>query len=122
MAEKQYIEREVLIRHLNDEIKECGDACADFRPVTYGTILGFMEARSFANTLPAADVAPVVHGEWVDIFSLDNNENVIATCNYCKERGKVRTARNEWGVWYINSPRCPNCGAKMDGERKESTP
>lgn len=60
MAEKEYIERGALIRHLNDEMKECGDACENFRPIAYGTILGLRGAISFANTLPAADVVKVV--------------------------------------------------------------
>lgn len=106
MADKQYIEREVLI----DKIFPIG-LIDDGRYA-----ISAKAVKTAIDKAPTADVAPVVHGEWVDIFSLDNNENVIATCNYCKERGKVRTARNEWGVWYINSPRCPNCGAKMDKE------
>jgi hypothetical protein len=101
MADKEYIEREAAIKAI------LGQPPEPHYPEWY-----YRDIKE----IPAADVAPVVHAEWVDIFSLDNNENVIATCNYCKERGKVRTARNEWGVWYINSPRCPHCGAKMKGK------
>lgn len=103
MDEKEYIERKVLIRHLNDEIKECGDACADFRPVTYGTILGLMGARSFANTLPAADVAPVVHAEWVVEEERTGN---YSHCSRCGIRCQGYAPNYKY---------CPHCGAKMDG-------
>ena len=111
MAEKEYIERDAALEALryyygcSVEV-ECDPDCI---------VTECAEGR-IIMALPAADVEEVRNGEWVDIFSLDNNENVIATCNYCKERGKIRTARNEWGLWHINSPRCPNCGAKMKGE------
>lgn len=62
-----------------------------------------------------ADVVPVAHGRWLDIKRYNDGERVIATCSRCKERGELRTVRTEFGVWEINSPYCPNCGAKMDG-------
>ena len=62
---------------------------------------------------PAADVAPVWHGEWVEIVSCE--DIIYATCNQCHSRGKVRTNRNQWGLWYMDSPFCPKCGAKMNG-------
>jgi len=53
------------------------------------------------------DAVPVVHGTWVvkgqDIF-----------CSLCGEESSY--------TWYGGSKfsrYCPNCGAKMDGERKE---
>ena len=56
--------------------------------------------------IPAADVAPVVHGRWEqnadgDWYCTNCNE-VVAIC----ESGRERTYRK---------PYCPNCGAKMDG-------
>lgn len=108
MADKEYIERDTLIRHLNDEIKECGDDCMNFRPIAYGTILGLMSARSFANTLPAADVAPVVHAEWVD--------------NHCTACGMMPMGEELWDSCEFAPPKfeffmdyCPCCGARMDG-------
>lgn len=121
MAEKEYIERGAVIRHLSDEIEECGDACESFRPVAYGTILGLMGARSFVNTFPAADVAPVVHGEWMPS---PDGINPIK----CRRCGTVAPYRmesdfnNDIGLYPYKSNYCPNCGAKMDGKRKEATP
>lgn len=50
---------------------------------------------------PAADVAPVVHGRWVDAG------RGIKACSNCNHGIKEHMA-------YANHY-CPNCGAKMDG-------
>lgn len=63
---------------------------------------------------PTIEAEPVKHGRWYDIVEFNNGERIIATCSNCKDRGELRTDRNEWGIWHINSPRCPNCGAKME--------
>ena len=49
--------------------------------------------------IPAADVAPVVHGRWV--FGGDG----CVICSKCNEEESNDNHRNF----------CPNCGAKMDG-------
>lgn len=58
------------------------------------------------NAIPAADVAPVVHGQWE---WLGPNRLVAdcmcGTCSACKVRSK----------YIVNTMLCPNCGAKMDG-------
>ena len=53
--------------------------------------------------LPAADVAPVVHGRWnvVEGRRLDN-----AICSNCGRH---------FQAYYEAYCFCPNCGAKMDG-------
>lgn len=51
--------------------------------------------------LPAADVAPVVHGHW------NEDRSGIIICSKCR-RGYNLVAR------YTNY--CPNCGARMDGD------
>ena len=59
------------------------------------------------NSIPAADVAPVVHGHWVEkelfIPWCDDDVDIIYECSCC---------RTESGG---TSPYCPNCGAKLDG-------
>lgn len=52
-------------------------------------------------TMRAADVAPVVHGRWVDAG------RGIKACSNCNHGIKAHMAcANHY---------CPNCGAKMDG-------
>ena len=75
------------------------------------------------NYFPTADVREMKYGEWYDVC--DNNqqsnyqEEAYGTCSVCKVRGRLRTNRNEYGIWFIDSPYCPNCGAKMDGKEDE---
>lgn len=54
--------------------------------------------------LPAADVAPVVHGRW---------ENGNPICPICGEDKFKELDADIWCDWL--PPFCPNCGAKMDG-------
>ena len=66
--------------------------------------VGEVVARSIdvedIKDLPAADVVPVVHGEWLDGYKMQ-------TCSLCKCRGK-----KSWTF-------CPHRGARMIyGERK----
>ena len=56
--------------------------------------------------IPAADVAPVWHGEWEIVVGSNGNEYMVCTC--------CRVSQDLTGVFTY----CPNCGAKMDGERK----
>ena len=58
------------------------------------------------NSIPAADVAPVVHGrwEWLGPNRLVT-DCMCGTCSVCKVRSK----------YIVNTMLCPNCGAKMDG-------
>lgn len=53
--------------------------------------------------VPAADVAPVVHGKW----------NADETCSLCGEKSTEGLDATKWNYWLPNY--CPNCGAKMDG-------
>ena len=58
------------------------------------------------NSIPAADVAPVVYGRWE--FLGPNRlikECMCGTCSVCKVRSK----------YIVNTMLCPNCGAIMEG-------
>ena len=84
----EYIEREAFI----EAVKEI--------PM-WGSV-----AVMFADSIPAADVAPVVHGRWE--FLGPNSlikECMCGTCSVCKVRSK----------YIVNTMLCPNCGAIMDG-------
>lgn len=84
----EYIEKNVAIARLT--ALEIGNPCATMTDAK----------RQIADTRPA-DVAPVVHGRWID------DGSGIIICPEC-ERGYNLHAK------YTHY--CPNCGAKMDIE------
>lgn len=59
------------------------------------------------KAIPAADVAPVVHGRWLD-----------GRCTVCgwEEPDEIGYDGYEFSPWG-HTNYCPNCGAKMDGGR-----
>ena len=57
---------------------------------------------------PAADVAPVVHGRWIEYPRAH-----YFKCGECKYTVPYRKAHLTNGKREYNY--CPNCGAKMDG-------
>ena len=69
--------------------------------------------RAYAEIreMPAADVAEVVHGEWL---RADDDWNSLTTiqCSSCGEEWCFETDDD---VNLLNYKHCPNCGAKMDG-------
>ena len=77
----KYLDREAVLKIVDRRV----DLNAKTKPM-------FQELIS----LPAADVAPVVHGRWI-------SHKGYCECNLC---------HNLFGS-YFNY--CPNCGAKMDG-------
>ena len=89
----EYIEREAFI-----------DAVKDI-PM-WGSV-----AVMFADSIPTADVAPVVHGRWV---SLTDCANAGVHCSVChktvwREDYSMCSRKNK-----VRSNFCPHCGAKMD--------
>lgn len=62
--------------------------------------------------LPAADVAPVVHGDWIPCFDDEDRwRQGFAQCSNCGGEYYACTIHN---LSY-----CPNCGARMDGGMSE---
>ena len=51
--------------------------------------------------IPSADVAPVRHGHWIEC-----NYGLTFECSECK-----------YPTEYNLTDYCPNCGAKMDGDK-----
>lgn len=72
--------------------------------VTIATVKKFV--RSLLDRAPAADVAPVVHGRWI---ADGDGYHWTYNCSICA-----------WKDGYPFNERhnyCPNCGAKMDGDK-----
>lgn len=70
-----------------------------------------LEPSQYIEILPAADVAPVVHGRWEmrpTGMATDTGPEYKAYCTVCNEPNKQ-----------YQPPFCPHCGAKIDGERKD---
>lgn len=90
----EYIEREALMKELSESVE----------PFNTGSVF-----RAIRKQL-AADVAPVVHGRWIEskeyVYSPDGCKKWISFyhCSECK-------ALNNSSTGY-----CPNCGARMVGE------
>lgn len=65
------------------------------------------DARRVLADIPAADVAPVVHGRWINA-PLCGNDN--CRCSACGSWHNIHVnLRGE-----IMQKYCPNCGAKMN--------
>lgn len=90
----EYIDRQALL----DAIPPTKE---DKQISLYGAVADFI---SLVCDVPAADVAPVVHGKWVTIDG-------VSRCSECGYIPAYDSAIDD--LFY--SPYCPNCGAKMDG-------
>ena len=66
-----------------------------------------MTVVNVLDCFPAADVAPVRHGQW-SYYDTYLDGITIFRCTCC---GDLQSGRDGWG-WKKNY--CPNCGAKMD--------
>lgn len=64
------------------------------------------------DELPTADVAPVVHGRWIDMQDDDTTEGMwrCSACGDDRYFDFMVTNPIDCGCYY-----CSNCGAKMDG-------
>lgn len=88
----EYIEREALIGDLT--------AAMDHRGM--GQVIGQTLIR-YVKRQPAADVAPVVHGEWILFLCSVTGDVSLYYCSSCRAGSAEK------------SNYCPDCGAKMDG-------
>ena len=112
----EYIDREALMKF---PIRR--DHC-DKAHANEHFINGIESVLEYAENLPAADVAPVVHGHWEKNirggycevcsrcgFGMNPDQFVWIDCNRasdeCESAIDMGSCRNY----------CPNCGAKMDG-------
>ena len=104
MDEKEYIERESLIKVCKRIIHDrWNDTTA---PVSWSH--AYADFIDDINNQPTADVAPVRHGRWLSWEEMfpdktpKHKNNLGVFCSKCKLHNDNR---NKY---------CPNCGAKMD--------
>ena len=102
-----YIKREAAIAIIEDAQKELCPVGRYGRNYVYGPDRekydAWDEIIDALENMPAADVAPVVHGRWVTHY---RSGTPVAD-------GYVSTCCDMWNN--RKSDYCPNCGAKMDG-------
>lgn len=66
----------------------------------------FEQFKFLLGQAPTADVVEVKHGKWeVRILIFFDSEKVGYRCSECNT------------TWDVAMKYCPNCGAKMDGEK-----
>ena len=91
----EYIKRENVLAKIDEFAKQ---NIAHGFPVD---VFDIEMMKKMVEKLPAADVAPVVHGRWVN----------GCQCSVCGDRHGPYNSRHKPYYTY-----CPNCGAKMDEE------
>lgn len=96
----EYISRKAAIAYIREQSEECQKAFEELGGESGIYADAYNDLAEDFYSIPAADVAPVVHARWIEDGSL------IITCSECK-RGYNLIAK------YTHY--CPNCGAKMDG-------
>ena len=96
----------------------------------YRVTVGIDDVQFSIDKIPAADVAEVRHGEW-----LEDEYNETTYCSECKEEALYKSIFEEQFDYdweenlvpcgyeehkeYIRTKYCPNCGAKMDGDTND---
>jgi hypothetical protein len=104
------IEREALLEALEnadpDVYEDYGDGTVDWG-------FGRKNIQDMINGIPAADVAPVVHGRWLHSRYEDCSEQFKRVkCSQCNQEAYAMA------FYVVDGNYCPKCGAKMDGGTK----
>ena len=87
--------------------------------LNYGEIL--TDPKRFAEMVEDAttvDAVEVVHGRWI-VLAEFLDRTICTQCSVCGEEYTYKNGKFEFiNFEYAKYNYCPNCGAKMDGERK----
>ena len=103
MAERRFIDANNLIEEIREE--RCYN-CRNFKDMKCD-YCGTADYIYMIEDMPAADVAPVRHGRWVEKEKY--TFGIMYDCSLCENR--ILDTGHPWHY-------CPNCGAKMD-EKEE---
>ena len=100
----EYIKREAAIAYIREQSEECQKAFEELGGESGIYADAYNDLAEDFYSIPAANVAPVVHGRWITHY---RSGTTVA-------EGYVSTCCDMWNN--RKSDYCPNCGAKMDGE------
>ena len=108
MMADEYIRRSDAIALMKKEAAELNEAFDELGGESGAYAEAYEDAANMLKEMPAADVAPVRHGEW---FLLDDCANAGLYCSVCNRR----VHREEFAYKKLRSKYCPHCGARMEG-------
>lgn len=97
----EYISRKAAIAYIREQSEECQKAFEELGGESGIYADAYNDLAEDFYSIPAADVAPVVHGRWVPFHSEAAGD--IQYCSACEIGFDAKTD-------YF-----PHCGAKMDG-------
>ena len=103
---KEYIEREIVIEKCN-KLLDNADSCPNPYVLEGVQLVRDLILIDEETRVPAADVAPVVHGKWIPIVSYFHGKPDGRY--YCSECRRVVNKLDNF---------CLSCGADMRGEYK----
>ena len=97
----EFISRKAAIAYIREQSEECQKAFEELGGESGIYADAYNDLAEDFYSIPAADVAPVVHAMW------DKN----GYCTNCKKHAPF------WSIssCYYKSPYCQSCGAMMDG-------
>lgn len=106
MMADEYIRREDFIQHL--------EKCKKGAAVTNLVWAAIMAIERDVRDMPAADVAPVVHGKWVHSrYDRSSGQFDVVKCSRCGIEAYAMAYHVRDGNY------CPRCGARMDGGNED---
>ena len=109
----EYISRKAAIAYIREQAEECQKAFEELGGESGIYADAYNDLAEDFYRIPAADVAPVVHGRWDNI----PNTYMLVASKYGSYSGNATTCSvcHEVNPNAYKTNYCPNCGAKMDG-------